>query len=161
MVIVIMGVTGSGKTTVGERLARDVGWEFLDADDFHPPANKAKMHAGIPLTDDDRWPWLAALHDALGRALAEDRGAVLACSALKGSYRDALSDGLDGLRFVLLDGDRALLRERLEHRPGHFMNPALLDSQIATLERPANALVVDIAQSVEEQVAFIRGAFRI
>ena len=85
MVIVIMGVTGTGKTTVGERLAADLGWEFLDADDFHPPANKAKMHAGIPLTDEDRWPWLAVLHDSLARSLAEGRGTVLACSALKES----------------------------------------------------------------------------
>ena len=161
MVIVIMGVTGSGKTTVGERLAADLGWEFLDADDFHPAANKAKMHAGIPLTDDDRWPWLGAVHDALARALAERRGAVLACSALKSSYRDALSNGLSSVRFVLLDGDRALLQARLANRPGHFMNPALLDSQIETLERPADALVVDIALPVEAQVARIRGAFGI
>src|SRR5262245_49487002 len=110
MVIVIMGVTGSGKTTVGERLASDMGWEFMDGDDFHPPANKAKMHAGIPLTDEDRWPWLAALHDALARALAEGRGAVLACSALKTSYRDVLTSGLADVQFVLLDGDRALLQ---------------------------------------------------
>lgn len=161
MVIVIMGVTGSGKTTVGERLARDLGWEFLDADDFHPAANKAKMHAGIPLTDEDRWPWLSALHDALARALAEGRGAVLACSALRSSYRDVLSDRLEGVRFVLLEGDRALLQARLGNRPGHFMNPALLDSQIATLERPADALTVNIAELVEEQVASIRGAFGI
>ena len=159
MVIVIMGVTGSGKTTVGERLAADLGWEFLDADDFHPPANKAKMHAGIPLTDEDRWPWLAALHDALARALAEGRGTVLACSALKESYRAALSDRLAGVRFVLLDGDRALLQARLANRPGHFMNPALLESQIETLERPADALLVDIGEPMDAEVAQIRGAF--
>ena len=156
-----MGVTGSGKTTLGQRLAEQAGWEFLDADDFHPDANKAKMHAGIPLTDDDRWPWLAALHDTIARALAEGRGAVLACSALKASYRDALSGGLAGVRFVLLHGDRALLQARLANRPGHFMNPALLDSQIATLERPRDALVVDIAHPVDDQVRSIRAALGI
>ena len=161
MVIIVMGVTGSGKTTMGQRLAETLGWQFHDADDFHPPANKTKMHAGIPLTDEDRRPWLAVLHDALARSLAEGRGTVLACSALKESYREALSDRLSGVRFVLLDGDRALLRARLADRPGHFMNPALLDSQVETLERPADALVVDIAEPVDAQVAGIRGAFGI
>jgi len=157
----VMGVSGSGKSTVGAAIAQRLRVPFADADDFHPPANKAKMHAGIPLTDEDRWPWLAVLHDSLARSLAEGRGTVLACSALKESYREALSDRLSGVRFVLLDGDRALLRARLANRPGHFMNPALLDSQLETLERPADALVVDIAAPVDVQVAEIRGAFGI
>jgi len=161
MVIILMGVTGSGKTTVGQRLASEVGWQFLDADDFHPPANKAKMHAGMPLTDEDRWPWLDALHDTITKALADGRGTVLACSALKASYRDRLSDDLAGVHYVLLDGDYAVLQSRLAHRPGHFMNPALLDSQIATLERPTNALVVDVADPIEAQVNSIRAAFAI
>jgi gluconokinase len=161
MVVVAMGVTGSGKTTVGEELASELGWTFHDADDFHPPANKAKMHAGIPLTDEDRWPWLRAIRRAIESALAEGRGAVVACSALKASYRAALAGGLAGVRFVLLDGPRDLLADRLASRKGHFMNPELLDSQIATLERPSDALVVDIARPPAEQVAAIRRALGI
>ena len=160
-ILVVMGVSGSGKSTIAPILAARLGWVCRDGDEFHPPANVEKMHSGHPLTDEDRWPWLQALHDALARALAEGRGAVLACSALKESYREALSDRLAGVRFVLLDGDRALLQARLANRPGHFMNPALLDSQIETLERPADAFLVDIAEPVDAQVAEIRGAFGI
>jgi gluconokinase len=156
MVVVLMGVTGAGKTTIGERLASDLGWQFHDADDLHPPENKAKMHAGIPLTDEDRWPWLRAVRGVIEDAIAKGAGAVVACSALKAAYREALASGLTEVRFVLLQGDPALLAERLAHRPGHFMNPALLDSQLHTLEWPKDALVVDIAQSVDAQVAFIR-----
>jgi gluconokinase len=159
MVIVLMGVTGSGKTTVGEQLARDLGWDFHDADDFHPPENKAKMHAGIPLTDEDRAPWLRAVRQTIEMAVSEHRGAVIGCSALKASYRDVLAEGLPEVRFVLLDGDPAILAERLAHRTEHFMNPALLKSQLETLERPAGALVVDIALPVAEQVQTVRRAF--
>src|SRR6187431_1884968 len=102
MVVVLMGVTGSGKTTVGEQLAAELGWTFADADDFHPAANKAKMHAGIPLTDDDRWPWLQALRDLIEQSLDSRRGAVLACSALKSAYREVLTGGLADVHFVLL-----------------------------------------------------------
>lgn len=158
MVVVLMGVTGSGKTTVGKALASTMGWVFYDADDFHPPANKAKMHAGVPLTDADRWPWLAAIRRAIEDCLLAGRSAVVACSALKATYREALGGGLAGVRFVLLDGPRQLLAERLHARTDHFMNPALLDSQIATLERPADALVVDIALTPAAQVAAIRAA---
>jgi gluconokinase len=161
MVVVAMGVTGSGKTTVGEKLAAALGWTFYDADDFHPPANKTKMHAGIPLTDEDRWPWLRAIRGAIESALAESRGAVVACSALKAAYREALAGGLEDVRFVLLDGPRDLLAGRLESRRGHFMNPDLLDSQIATLERPTDAVTVDISASPSEQVAAIRRALGI
>lgn len=156
-----MGVTGSGKTTIGERLAADLGWRFHDADDFHSPANKAKMHAGIPLTDDDRWPWLDAIHGALERDLADHVSAVVACSALREAYRQRLASGLPDVRIVLLDGDAALLASRLSHRTDHFMNPALLQSQIDTLERPADAVVIDLAKPVGVQVSMIREALGI
>lgn len=158
MVVVLMGVTGSGKTTVGERLAAELGWTFADADDFHPASNKAKMHAGIPLTDDDRWPWLEALRRAIEQSLASHRSIAIACSALKGSYREVLAGGLEDVHFVLLDGDPEVLRSRLAHRAHEFMNPALLQSQIETLERPEDAIVIDIEWPVDEQVRRIRTA---
>jgi gluconokinase len=161
MVIVVMGVTGAGKTTVGQRLAKSLGWRFHDADDFHPPANKAKMNAGIPLTDDDRWPWLRALRAVIEQALADGSSAVVTCSALKRAYRDVLSGGLDGVHYVHLTGDMRVLAARLASRRGHFMNPALLESQIATLEAPADALAVDVALGPSEQVAFIRSSLGI
>jgi gluconokinase len=158
MVVVLMGVTGSGKTTVGEQLASELGWTFADADDFHPAANKAKMHAGIPLTDDDRWPWLQAIRRVIEQSLANHRSAIVACSALKTEYRDVLAGGLPDVHFVLLDGDPEVLKARLAHRHHEFMNPALLQSQIDTLERPADAIVIDIELPVEEQVRRIRVA---
>ncbi|HEX7085881.1 MAG TPA: gluconokinase [Vicinamibacterales bacterium] len=161
MVLVIMGVTGAGKTTVGERLAAELGWRFHDADDFHPPENKAKMNAGIPLTDEDRWPWLRALRDVIEQALADGAHAVVTCSALKQAYRDVLAGGLDGVTFVHLTGDPEILARRLASRRGHFMNPALLDSQIATLEPPEGALEIDVALTPEEQVRAIRTALGI
>jgi gluconokinase len=161
MVIVIMGVTGSGKTTVGKRLADEVGWRFHDADNFHSAANKAKMHAGHPLSDDDRWPWLLAIRAAIDRDLADGAGVVVACSALRAAYRHALTGGLRDAAFVLLDGDPAILAARLVHRTDHFMNPELLQSQIDTLERPADALIVDIALPVGKQVVSIRQHFHL
>ena len=158
MVVVLMGVTGSGKTTVGEKLSSELGWTFADADDFHPASNKAKMHAGIPLTDDDRWPWLQALRHVIEQALQERRGAVVACSALKPTYRDVLAGGLSQVHFVLLDGDPKVLEARLAHRHHEFMNPALLESQLDTLDRPPNAIVIDIDLPVDEQVRRIRAA---
>ena len=158
MVVVLMGVTGSGKTTVGERLASELGWTFADADDFHPAANKAKMHAGIPLTDEDRWPWLQALRRVVEQALESHRGEIIACSALKTAYRDALAGGLPDVRFALLDGDPDVLRARLARRQHEFMNPALLESQIETLERPPDAIVIDIELPVDEQVRRLRSA---
>lgn len=156
MVIIVMGVTGTGKTTVGYRLAESLGWQFHDADDFHPPANKAKMHAGIPLTDDDRWPWLRALRAVIEQALDDKVGAVVTCSALKRAYRDVLAGGLSQVRYVHLTGDPQVLAARLAARSGHFMNPALLASQIATLEAPADAIDVDVALTLDHQVAVIR-----
>lgn len=153
-----MGVTGSGKTTVGEQLASELGWTFADADDFHPASNKAKMHAGIALTDDDRWPWLEALRRLIEQSLASHRSLAIACSALKTAYREVIAGGLEDVHFVLLDGNPEVLRSRLEHRHHEFMNPALLQSQIDTLERPADAIIIDIEWPVDEQVRRIRAA---
>lgn len=161
MVIIMMGVTGSGKTTVGQRLAETLGWRFHDADDFHPAANKTKMHAGIPLTDEDRWPWLRALRAVIEAALADRAGAVVTCSALKHEYRDVLAGGLSDVHYVHLTGDPDILAARLAGRKDHFMNPALLDSQLATLEAPADAIDVDVALTPDQQVAVIRQALLI
>ena len=155
MVVVLMGVCGCGKTTVGRALAIDLGWPFLDADDFHPEANVAKMRAGIALTDDDRWPWLDRLATEMAAINARGAHAVLACSALRQAYRDRLARGGD-VRFVHLKGDRATLAPRLATRAGHYMPASLLDSQLSTLEEPADALVVDVRLTVAEQVAAIR-----
>ncbi|MCS0499427.1 gluconokinase [Protaetiibacter mangrovi] len=140
--VVVMGVSGSGKSTVGALLAGRLGWVFVDGDELHPSANVAKMAAGIPLDDDDRWPWL----DAVGERLAAGP-VVVACSALRRAYRDRLRAAAPGVRFVLLDGTRELLAARMSSRH-HFMPETLLDSQLATLERPdpdEHVLVYDIA----------------
>ena len=150
-----MGVSGAGKTTVGRLLAARLDCEFLDADDFHPPGNVAKMAAGIALEDADRWPWLAQLNALLRAREARATSAVLACSALKQSYRDRLARAGD-VRFFYLKGDRATIAPRLAARPGHYMPASLLDSQLATLEEPADATVVDIRVPVAAQVAAIR-----
>ncbi|HVE50403.1 MAG TPA: gluconokinase [Casimicrobiaceae bacterium] len=156
MIIVVMGVAGCGKTTVGDALAQSVGWRFMDADDFHPPANVAKMAAGTPLEDDDRWPWL----DRIVQELQAMRGesAVLACSALKQSYRDRLQRAGD-VRFVHLHGDYDMIAARLAQRMHRYMPPALLASQFATLEVPGDALNIDVAQTVASQVASIGAAY--
>jgi gluconokinase len=140
-----MGVTGSGKTTIGTRLAAAEHWEYAEGDDYHSEANKAKMHAGIPLTDEDRAPWLARLHELLLGWYCGGKSGVLACSALKQAYRDILSDGIPSsvLRFVLLEVPRDVLEHRLAERTNHYMSPALLDSQIATLEMPRDAIRVN------------------
>ena len=151
-----MGVTAAGKTTVGRLLASSMGWEFHDADDFHPESNKKKMHDGVPLTDDDRWPWLRALRARIEAHLRDGTGAVVACSALKAVYREVLAGGLLDVRFVHLTGDRRVLEARLAARQGHFMNPALLESQLETLEAPTDALNVDFALPPDEQVTRIR-----
>ena len=128
--IVVMGVAGCGKTVVGTALAAELGYRFVDADDLHPAANVSKMASGTPLDDDDRWPWL----DAVGRTLAESPGIVVACSALKRSYRDRLRASADDLAFVHLSGSRELLEQRMGRRTEHFMPTSLLDSQLGTLE---------------------------
>jgi gluconokinase len=136
MILVLMGVTGSGKTTIGKLLAGETGWRFADADDYHSEANKAKMHAGIPLNDQDRGPWLDTLHQLLLGWYEAGTSGILGCSALKKSYRDALTPQIPAvnLRFVLLNVPRPILEERLNARKNHYMNPGLLESQLDTLE---------------------------
>jgi gluconokinase len=158
MIFIVMGVSGSGKTTVGQRLAARLGCGFSDADDFHSAANKAKMAAGIPLSDDDRAPWLQALRAAIDGWERASTDHVLACSALKARYRDALGAASPSRRFVYLKGSLELFKSRLENRSGHFFNPALLQSQFEALEEPADAIVVDAAQSVDAQVEQILAA---
>ena len=160
MIVVVMGVTGCGKTTVGAALAQRMGWRFLDADDFHPSANVAKMAAGTPLADEDRWPWLDRLAAEL-RAIEQSGGsAVLACSALKESYRARLAAAGD-VRFVHLAGDEPTIAARLASRRHRYMPASLLASQFATLERPANAIEVDVRLPVERQVDAIRTALAV
>ncbi|AWT42162.1 MULTISPECIES: gluconokinase [Streptomyces] len=150
-VVVVMGVAGTGKTTIGPLLAARLGVPYAEGDDFHPAANIAKMTAGIPLTDEDRWPWLDAIGDwADGRA---GLGGVVSCSALKRSYRDRLRAAAPGLVFVHLTGSRELIADRMAHRQGHFMPTALLDSQFATLqplERDEAGVDVDVEGSPEQ-----------
>lgn len=159
MIVLMMGVCGCGKTTVGQALARELGWRFLDADDFHPEANVAKMARGVALADDDRWPWFDRVVAEMRRLDAAGEHAVVACSALKRAYRDRLAAGGD-MHVVYLKGDAATIGPRLAERIGHFMPASLLPSQFATLEEPAAAIVVDIAQPVEAQVAEIARALR-
>jgi gluconokinase len=155
MIVVVMGVCGCGKTTVGKALAAALGWRFFDADDFHPPANIEKMAAGIPLTDTDRWPWLDRLAAEMGAIERAGGHAVLACSALRQAYRDRLAVA-GGVRFVHLRGDRATIAARVAARPGHYMPATLVDSQFAALELPAEAIDVDITLPVADQVAVVR-----
>jgi len=158
MLVVLMGVTGCGKTTVGALLAQELGWEFHDADDFHPAENVAKMKRGAPLGDNDRWPWLESLNGLLLESEARDKSLVLACSALKQVYRDRLARGCASVRFVLLEGEPELIRARLAARCGHYMNPQLLDSQFAILERPLDALCLAIDASPATLARHIRTA---
>lgn len=156
-----MGVSGCGKTHVGRLLAERLGWDFLDGDDFHPEPNVRKMASGIPLDDDDRWPWLGAIRDAVDGRIRNDEPAVVACSALKASYRQALGLPRKGVALVYLTGDPELIRARLEARPGHFMPPSLLASQLATLEPPAEATTVDVTPAPEDVACEIaRAVFR-
>ena len=158
-VIVVMGVSGAGKTEIGRDLAAAIGWPFHDADEYHSPANIAKMHRGEGLTDADRAPWLAKLHDLVTDAVASGQHIVLACSALKQAYRDTIQPDRvspDEVRYVFLDVPRNVLEERLRTRHGHFAPPALLDSQLATLEKPRDAVQVDGSRSPQEIVAVIR-----
>jgi len=153
MVVVLMGVAGCGKSTVGPLLAARLGGDFAEGDTFHPPANVAKMSGGQPLDDGDRLPWLEAMAAAIRGWRAKDRPTVLGCSALKAAYRDILSGGSPEVRFVHLAGTKAQVAERLAARRGHFMPASLLDSQFAALEAPADALVLDIAGTPEALAA--------
>lgn len=161
MVIILMGVSGVGKTAVGKRLAEALGWRFLEGDDFHPLANVAKMAAGIPLTDEDRMPWLERLRELVAEVLARGEGAVLACSALKRSYRQLLTVDPARVRWVYLWAPREVIASRLLRRTGHFMPPALLGSQLETLEAPEDALRVDVTPELDEVVAAIRARLRV
>ena len=134
--LIVMGVSGSGKTTVGEGLASRLGWRYADADQFHPASNIAKMSAGHALTDEDRWPWLTAIAAEIDRVRAAGDHLVVGCSALKRAYRDVLVHGRDDVRLVYLEGTQALIADRLNKRKGHFMPPGLLTSQFKTLEPP-------------------------
>jgi gluconokinase len=155
MIAIVMGVTGSGKTSVGRLLAQQLGWEFADADDFHPSANVEKISHGIPLTDEDRAPWLERLRIQIANWIVNGQNAVLACSALKRTYRQELSVGPE-VRFVYLKGSAELIARRLRLRRGHFADEKILASQFADLEEPEAAVTVDISQTPEMIVAQIR-----
>ncbi len=153
--LIVMGVSGSGKSTIGERLAERLAWSYEDGDRFHPPSNVAKMSAGQPLTDNDRWPWLMAIADEVDRVCMAGKHAVIACSALKRAYRDVLVHGRSDVRIIFLDGAQALIANRLTQRKGHFMPPGLLESQFETLEPPdagENPVTVSIDASVDAVV---------
>jgi gluconokinase len=158
LTVVVMGVSGAGKTTIGRLLAERLGATFVEGDDFHPAANVAKMRSGTPLDDDDRFPWLEALAQRIAEAEAAQEDLVMACSALRRAYRERLARAASGVRFVHLDVPPDVLRERLQRRRGHFMPESLLLSQLATLEPPASdedALVIDASGTPEETVATI------
>src|SRR5450755_2133776 len=148
----MMGVAGAGKTTVGKLLAAQLAWPFADGDDYHPPANLEKMRNGIPLTDTDRAPWLEILRSLISNWIADGKSAVLACSALKRAYRERLLVGPE-VRFVYLKGDVAALQARLRERQGHYMSVRMLQSQLAALEEPERALIVDVSHSPKEIAA--------
>ncbi len=162
MVVVVMGVAGCGKTTIGPLLAKALGGDYAEGDQFHPPANIAKMSRGEPLTDDDRMPWLAGMATAIREWRTRDRPTVLACSALKQRYRDILAGGSPEVRFLYLRGTEEVIGARLARRRNHFMPPSLLKSQFATLEEPRDAIVADVtndpATIVAAAVAELRAA---
>lgn len=158
--LIVMGVSGSGKSTVGEALAQRLGWRYEDADAYHPASNVAKMSAGQPLSDDDRWPWLKAIAAEIDRAIADGGSIVFGCSALKRAYRDVLVHGRNDIRIVFLDGSRELIGGRMAARKNHFMPAGLLDSQFATLERPGpdeRPIIASIDAPVEAIVDDIVG----
>ncbi len=161
--LIVMGVAGSGKTTIAEALAARIGWAFKDGDLFHPPSNVEKMRDGHPLTEDDRWPWLRAIADEIDRTRDTKGHIIIACSALKRVYRDILIGDRHGVALIYLKGSRDLIGQRLRARRGHFMPPQLLDSQFATLEEPdvqERAIVVDVAPAVDAIVDDILSQLR-
>ena len=160
MVIIVMGVAGSGKTTIGSLLALELGWDFYDGDDFHSESNRAKMAQRIPLTDEDRSTWLASLRDLISQNLRENRSIVLACSALKKSYRGVLNFN-EEVRFVHLQGSYEQIEARLRERTGHFMSAEMLASQFEILEEAPDALGIDISNTPQEIVAIIRKGFNL
>ena len=160
MVILVMGVAGSGKTTVGQMLSTQLNWPFVDGDSLHSPANIAKMAAGIPLTDEDRIPWLRSIHAVIQSWLDQGKGGIVASSALKEGYRRMLVTSAD-IKLVYLRGTYDVIFSRLQHRAGHYMKPEMLRSQFEALEEPKDALIVDIAQPAEHIVSSIRGSLAI
>jgi carbohydrate kinase (thermoresistant glucokinase family) len=152
---VLMGVAGSGKTAVGIQVAQKLDWIFLDADNFHPPANIEKMKHGIPLNDQDRAPWLQRLHDELQSQMANGHSVILACSALKESYRRVLRDEASPPTFVYLEVDPQTIRDRLQHRTAHFFPKELMESQFAALEKPKDAIAIDARKPLAEVVEHV------
>jgi carbohydrate kinase (thermoresistant glucokinase family) len=162
VIVILFGVSGAGKTTVGQLLADELGWKFYEGDDYHPQANIDKMHAGVPLTDEDRQPWLESLRELIERCLAAKENAVLACSALKKSYRSYLRVN-EEVKFVYLSGSYELIANQLRQRHGHFMNPELLQSQFAALEEPEPAegvIVIELGGTPRELVDEIKKNLR-
>jgi len=158
VIVITFGVSGAGKTTIGKLLAQELGWQFVEADDFHPETSVEKMRSGHALTDDDRWPWLQRLRDEIGRSLAAGENAVLACSALKRKYRDVLRVNSD-VKFVFLRADYALIEKQLRQRHGHFMNPELLRSQFVDLEEPKpdeDVVTIELGRTPQEIVEKIK-----
>jgi gluconokinase len=147
--VIIMGVSGSGKTTIGKRLSDKLGWDFYDADDFHPQANIDKMSRGIPLTDGDRWPWLENLNRLMLEYINKNRPVVVSCSALKSSYRDLLLKNISHAVLVYLRGDYGLIKERMHQRQDHYMRARMLESQFEALEEPKDAIIIDIGADPE------------
>ncbi|HKN11823.1 MAG TPA: gluconokinase [Candidatus Binatus sp.] len=156
MVVIVMGVTGAGKTTIGRALAESLGWEFHDGDNLHSEASKRKMRKGIALDDGDRAPWLRAIRKLIEAMLLEGHDGVVACSALKQSYRDEIVVDPNAVKVVYLKGSKQVITERLGDRTGHFMNPDLLQSQLDTLEEPCDAIVIDVSAVPEAIVSAIR-----
>jgi gluconokinase len=163
VIVIVFGVSGAGKTTIGKLLAKRLDWRFLEADDFHQRVNVEKMRKGLPLTDEDRWPWLKLVRQQIERSLAAKENAVLACSALKRKYRERLRVSND-VKFVLLRGDYALIEKQLHNRRGHFMNPDLLRSQFADLEEAEldeDVLTIELGRTPEEIVEEIKARLRL
>ena len=157
-IILLMGVTGAGKTTIGRRLAAELGWPYFEADDFHPAANRDKMGRGLALTDEDRAPWLAAIRTRIDDCLTAEQNAVFTCSALKEKYRHVLMDGAPGIKLVFLTADIATIQARVYQRKEHFMKAGMVKSQFDALEVPLNALTLDVRQTPEAIIAAIRKA---
>ena len=158
MVIILMGVSGAGKTTVGQLLAQDLGWPFFEGDDFHPRSNVVKMAQGIALTDADRWPWHDSIRERIGTRVSSSQNAVIACSALRQTYREHLLEGIRETVLVYLKGNYSLISSRLAQRQDHFMNADLLDSQFHTLEEPEGVITIEAVLEPQEIVDAVKQA---